>query len=53
MFVTTNRLIDTKYGLIKGKLHQTIGVINLNEMKNWNKMKNPRMVKPKLLGTGR
>ena len=39
IFVTTNRLIDAKYSLINGKLYQTTGVINLNEIKNWNKIK--------------
>ena len=39
IFVTTSRLIDAKYGLINGKLYQTIGVINLNKIKNWNKIK--------------
>ena len=32
-------LVDAKYSLINEKLYQTIGVINLNEIKNWNKMK--------------
>ena len=31
--------MDAKYSLINEKLYQTIGVINLNEIKNWNKMK--------------
>ena len=30
IFITTGRLIATKYGLI-----QMIGIINLNEIKNW------------------
>ena len=38
IFVTTNGLIDSKYGLINGKLYQTIGVINLNKIKNWNEI---------------
>ena len=37
--VTTNGLIGAKYSLINGKLYQTIGKINLNEIKNWNKIK--------------
>ena len=37
IFVTTGGLIDAKCGLINGKLYQTIGVINLNKIKNWNK----------------
>ena len=32
--LTTNGLIDAKYDLINGKLHQTIGAINLNKIKN-------------------
>ena len=39
IFVTRNRLIDAKYSLINGKLYQTTGVINLNKIKNWNKIK--------------
>ena len=31
--------MDAKYSLINGKLYQTIGVINLNEIKNWNEIK--------------
>ena len=34
IFITTNGLIDAKYGLINRKLYQTTGVINLNEIKN-------------------
>ena len=41
IFVTVGGLMDAKYGLIIGKLYQTIDVINLNEIKNWNKIKNP------------
>ena len=39
IFVTTSRLIDAKYDLINRKLYQTIVVINLNEIKNWNEIK--------------
>ena len=39
IFVTVGGLMDAKYGLINGKLHQTIGTINLNEIKNWNEIK--------------
>ena len=39
ILVTTNGLIGAKYSLINGKLYQTIGKINLNEIKNWNKIK--------------
>ena len=39
IFVTVGGLMDAKYGFIIGKLYQTIGVINLNEIKNWNKIK--------------
>ena len=31
--------MDAKYSLINGKPYQTIGVINLNEIKNWNEIK--------------
>ena len=34
IFVTVGGLMDTKYGLINGKLYQTIGVISLSEIKN-------------------
>ena len=33
IFVTVGGLMDVKYGLINRKLYQTIGVINLNEIK--------------------
>ena len=38
IFVTAGGLMDAKYSLINGKLYQTIGVINLNDIKNWNKI---------------
>ena len=54
IFVTTNGLIDAKYGLINGKLYQTIGIINLNEIKNWNEIKKILSIgKRKLPGRGR
>ena len=34
IFVTVGGLMDAKYGLINRKLYQTIGVTNLNEIKN-------------------
>ena len=53
IFVTSNGVIDAKYDLINGKLYQTIGVINLNKIKNWNEIKkNLTMGKHKLPGTG-
>ena len=39
IFVTVGGLMDAKYGVINRKLYQTIGVINLNQIKNWNKIK--------------
>ena len=39
IFVTTGRLIDPKYSLLNRKLYQTIGIINLIEIKNWNQIK--------------
>ena len=39
IFVTVGGLMDAKYSLINGNLYQTIGVINLNEIKNWNKIR--------------
>ena len=36
IFVTSSRLIDAKYSLLNRKLYQTISIINLNEIKNWN-----------------
>ena len=39
IFVTVGGFMDAKYNLINKKLYQTIGVINLNEIKNWNKIK--------------
>ena len=34
IFVTVGGLMDAKYVLINGKLYKTIGVVNLNEIKN-------------------
>ena len=31
--------MNAKYGLINRKLHQKIGLLNLNEIKNWNEIK--------------
>ena len=39
IFVTVGGLMDAKYSLINGKLYQTIGLLNLNEIKNGNKIK--------------
>ena len=39
IFVTAGGLIDGKYSLINRKLYQTIGIINLNEINNWNEKK--------------
>ena len=39
IFVTVGGLMDAKYILINGKPYQTISVINLNKIKNWNKIK--------------
>ena len=36
--LTVGGLMDAKYGLINEKLYQTIGVINLKEIKNWNEI---------------
>ena len=40
IFVTTNRLNETKDILINGKLFQGIGVIYISEIENWDKIKN-------------
>ena len=37
ILVTLGGLMDAKHSLINGKLYQTIGIINLNEVKNWTK----------------
>ena len=34
----TAGLLDAKYSPIHGKIHQAIGVINLNEIDNWEKI---------------
>lgn len=39
IFVTAGGLIDGKYSLINRKLYQTIVIINLNEINNWNEIK--------------
>ena len=38
IFLKTNGLLDAKYSLINGILYQVIGVMNLNEIKNWNEI---------------
>ena len=40
IFVTVVGFMDAKYSLINGKLYQAIGVINFNDIENWNKVKN-------------
>ena len=40
IFLTIGGLMDAQYGFINGKLYQTIGIINLNEI--GTKQKNPR-----------
>ena len=40
IFLVTNGLADTKYGLINGIMYQVIGVINLNEIEKWEEIKN-------------
>ena len=35
IFVTILGLLGTKYSLVNGKLYQTVGVINLNQIENW------------------
>ena len=37
-FIMTAGLLDAKYSPIHGKIHQAIGVINLNEIDNWEKI---------------
>ena len=39
IFLTTSGLVDAKYSLINGILYQVIGVMNLSEIKKWNKIK--------------
>ena len=39
IFATVVGLMDAKYSLINGELHQTIYVINLRKIENWNKIK--------------
>ena len=39
IFLTVGGLMDAKCSLINRKLYQTIGIINLNEIKNWNEIK--------------
>ena len=41
ILTTVGGLMNTKYGLINGKLYQKIGVLNLNKIKNWNEIKKP------------
>ena len=35
IFVKTLGLLGAKYSLVNGKLYQTVGVINLNQIENW------------------
>ena len=37
--MTVGERMDAKYGLINRKLYLTIWVINIEEIKNWNKIK--------------
>ena len=39
IFLVTNGLSDAKYSLINDELFKTIGVINLREIENWEKIK--------------
>ena len=39
IFVTVGGLMDAKYSLVNVKLYETIHVINLNEIKNWDEIK--------------
>ena len=39
IFLVTNGLSDAKYSLINDELFQTIGVINLRDIENWEKIK--------------
>ena len=39
IFLETTRLTDAKYGLINDDFKQVIGVINLNQIENWNDIK--------------
>ena len=34
-----NGLIDAKESLINGKIYKTLGVVNTNQIKDWNKLK--------------
>ena len=44
IFLVTNGLSNAKYSLINGELFQTVGVINLSEIENWEKIKKSRWV---------
>ena len=39
IFLICNRLMEGRDSLINGKLYKIIGVINVNERKNWTKIK--------------
>lgn len=39
LILTTSSLVDAKHSLINGTLYQVIGVIKLNEIKNWSETK--------------
>ena len=39
IFLICNGLNDARDSLINGKLHKSIGVININEIKDWTKLK--------------
>ena len=38
IFITVGRLVDAKYSITNGKIYQTIGMINLSEIENWDKI---------------
>ena len=39
IFIIANGLNDRKDGLINVKIHKTLGIINLTEIKDWNLVK--------------
>ena len=39
IFLICNRLNNARYSLINGKLYKSLGVININEIRDWTKIK--------------
>ena len=39
IFITVGGLVNAQYSLINGKFYQTIAVVNLSKIENWDEIK--------------